>query len=128
MIALLDTHTVIWSLTDDARLGISARELIDQAKEAELAISDMTLLEISMLAKKGRIQLSGPIAGLLKDIASQFRVLPINAEIAADAMELEIPQADPFDRVIVATARKYRIDLLTKDRNIVNAQSVSTVW
>ena len=58
MRALLDTHAVLWAAEGDVRLGTSAAELLRSLKTGEAVISDITLLEIAMLAKKGRIRLS----------------------------------------------------------------------
>lgn len=43
-------------------------------------------------------------------------------------MNLKLPQSDPFDRVIVATARRLGLPLATKDRLIRKARLVPTVW
>ncbi|MGJ8641276.1 MAG: type II toxin-antitoxin system VapC family toxin [Opitutaceae bacterium] len=128
MIALLDTHAAIWALEDDARLGSAARALIESSEATDLCISDMTLLEISMLIRKGRIAGKGSEAALLQDTASKFKALPINASIAAEAFQLDLPQADPFDRIITATARYHGIKLITKDACITESKTIETVW
>lgn len=128
MKACLDTHTVLWCLADDARLGAKARKLIASSARTELGISDITLLEVSYLFSKGRIGDSGGIAPLLEKISSAFRVLPVDAEIARLALELNLPHGDPFDRVITATAKAHGVPLLTRDRSIVDSGEVKTLW
>jgi PIN domain nuclease of toxin-antitoxin system len=126
--ALLDTHAVIWCLEDSPELGRDARAKISRAEEGALAISDITLLEIAMLVSKGKLGVAGVPTTVLEEIAESFRVLPIDARIAAEAMELPLPQGDPFDRVIVATARRHSLPLITKDRLIVRSKLVPVVW
>lgn len=128
MKACLDTHAVLWSLAGDARLGSRAREIIVAAKKSDLTISDIVLLEVTMLASKGRLQLSCPPLRLLSRIAEKFRVIPISPDIAALAVSLELSHGDPFDRIIVATALVEKVPLLTRDRLIADSGQVETVW
>ncbi|MCK9589958.1 MAG: PIN domain-containing protein [Terrimicrobiaceae bacterium] len=52
---LLDTHVVVWALEDSPLLKPRARTAIAQAGWGELAISDMTLLELAMLIRRKRV-------------------------------------------------------------------------
>ena len=128
MKACLDTHAVLWSLAGDPRLGSQARGLIAHSKRPDLIISDIVLLEISYLSAKGRIEDADGIDALLAKVAESFRVIPISPEIARVALELDLPQGDPFDRVIAATAKTHSIPLLTRDRSITASGSVTTLW
>ena len=128
MKACLDTHTVLWSLAGDSRLGAAARDLISSASRTELVISDIVLLEVSYLSAKGRIEDSDGLDVLLGNIADSFRVLPISPEIASLALALDFPHGDPFDRVITATAKTHLIPLLTRDRLITGSGVVETIW
>ena len=124
---LLDTHTVIWAIGDDPRLGKAAREILVRDAE-DLAVSDITLLEVAMLAAKGRIECGVGVDAMLEMIASKVKVLTIDARIAAEAMALSLPQGDPFDRIIVATARRHRIPLVTCDRAVSESGLVEVIW
>jgi PIN domain nuclease of toxin-antitoxin system len=126
--ALLDTHAVVWAAEGDARLGPAAVELLRNLRAGEAVVSGITLLEIAMLAKKDRIRLSVPAEEYLCGIQRNFPPLPITSEIASIAMELELPQADPFDRVIVATAKHHNLPLLTRDQNITACGIIRIVW
>lgn len=126
--ACLDTHAVLWSLAGDPKLGAKARKLIAAATKMDLVISDMVLLEVAYLSAKGRIDDADGLGVLLAKIAENFRVIPINPEIARLAITLALPHGDPFDRVIAATAKAHRIPLLTRDRSIKDSGVVETVW
>ena len=126
--ALLDTHAVIWAAEGDERLGASAGELLRSLKEGEAVLSDITLLEIAMLAKKGRIELSVSAEEYLRAIQRNYPLLTITSEIASLAVDLDLPQGDPFDRTIVASAIYHKLPLLTRDKNISASGLVRTVW
>jgi len=128
MKALLDTHALIWIAEDDDRLGPNARTLAESCRLNELAVSNITLLEIAMLWQKGRISKKLPLDGTLQQVERNFIVLPINATIAADAYTLPLPQADPFDRVITATAKYHKLPLLTRDQHITDSCCIETIW
>lgn len=125
---LLDTHAVIWVLEGDARVGNAAREVLLGCEPGDCAISDITLLEISMLVEKRRIEVAMPLVEYLRAIQQRCRVLPVSAEIAADAFLIDLRQGDPFDRVIVGTARHHQLVLITRDRQIADSGLCQTVW
>lgn len=128
VIAVLDTHAVIWALENDSRLGVQARKLIEHVQTKELAISDMTLLEISILAHKKRITLKVGVDEYLRKIETIFVVVPINAAISTMTFELALPQGDPFDRTILATAVFLKLPIVTRDGNITNSKIHEVIW
>lgn len=91
-------------------------------------LSDITILEIAMLAKKGRIELTVSAQEYLRAIQRNYPPLPITSEIASMAVDLDLPQGDPFDRIIVATAMHHKLPLITRDKNIPASGLVRTVW
>lgn len=128
VIACLDTHAVLWCLQDDPRLGKQARKLIASAQRMQLIVADITLLEISYLFEKGRISDSQGLDSLLTSVNDLFRIIPITPEIASLAPRLKLPQGDPFDRLITATAKIHQVSLLTKDQAIKKSLVVKCVW
>lgn len=128
MKALLDTHAVIWAAEGDSRLGQAASALLKSMEAGEAVISDITLLEIAMLVKKGRVQISVSIREYLRALQTHYPILPITSEIAAQAMDLDLPQADPFDRILVATAQYHGLPFLTRDKNIAESRLVQVIW
>jgi len=125
---LLDTHAMIWTLMDDRRLGPNARRHIEASDRRDLLISDMTLLETAMLLRRGRVTVKLSDRAFLENAAAKFVVIPISAAIAVDAMSLDLPQGDPFDRVIAATARHEKCLLLTRDQALADAPYIRTAW
>lgn len=128
---LLDTHVVLWLLSDPARLSNAARAAIDDVRRngGGLAICGITLLEIATANLNGRISLTMSLESFLKDVEDRFVVLPISAR--ACARTLTLPEGypkDPADRVIGATALVEGMSLVTADREIRRAKVVRTIW
>lgn len=128
---LVDTHVVVWLAFDQDQISRKARTAIDDArKDADgLAISDITLWELAILASKGRIRLDISIESFLQEVESRFVVLPINGRACARAMGLPASYPkDPADRMIGATALVEGLLLLTADREIRRSRAVQTIW
>lgn len=125
---LLDTHAVLWAAENDARLGSEAAAFLRACQPGDAVISDLTLLEIAMLVKKSRVSLNVPLRDYLRGLQSNYPVLAMNADIASAAIDLNFTGADPFDRVIVATALHHDLPLATRDRAITGSKFLRTMW
>lgn len=125
---LLDTHAAFWLVIDSPKLGKKARRALQRAADGSVAISDVTLFELAQLENRGTIRLEPAAASFLGALSTRLIVLPIDGEIAADAARLSLPQGDPFDRLIVATARRHRLVLVSRDSKIQESAAVPTLW
>ena len=120
---VLDTHVLIWVMDDDTNLGAKAKRIIvDAWRDNEVGVSAITPWEIALLVEKGRLRLAREVAEWL-DVALTapgVRLLPIEPAIALDSVRLPGTfHADPADRMIVATARRWAGSLITADAAIV---------
>ena len=128
---LLDTHVVIWLAQDYRRISPKAYAAIEQARRKEhgVAVSDITLFEIALLASHGRVSFKPSVETTLSEVERQFTVLPISANIALQAYELPAAYPnDPVDRIIGATALIEDIPLVTADSQIRKSGAVPVLW
>jgi PIN domain nuclease of toxin-antitoxin system len=126
---LLDTHAAIWLALSPERLSRSAHGAIAENVSAGLALSAQSLYEIAWLVVRKRILPNGPLETFIHSLQSRFTVYPLTPTIAIAAAQLPATfPADPFDRIIAATAIVERSPLLTADRNIRRSRAVRTIW
>jgi PIN domain nuclease of toxin-antitoxin system len=127
---LLDTHILIRWLGYPKKLSHEQTRALEAAvrRGEPLAFSAVTLTEIAMLVSEGRLDLKVPLREFFADLAGNpvFQLLPVTYEIASDVALLAVLK-DPADRTIAATARVHRLDLVTSDTRIINANLVPVI-
>ena len=113
----LDTHILVLFLTGDLSSG-EYRCITDQ----NLAISDIVLWELAMLAGLGRLSMDFDDVEF-RSFLRTLTVIPISLEIARKSTQLDF-SSDPADEIIAATSVVQRIPLLTRDRRIRKSRMV----
>ena len=123
MSLLLDTHILVWWLSDRDRLSRRQRGAVETASETSpLLVSDITLWEVAMLHGLGRLRFSIPLREWLERAVAPplVRRVGVSPAIAAELADLpETFHRDPADRILLATARLLGATLVTQDRRIV---------
>lgn len=118
---LLDTHILLWRLAGSNRLSGDAVKLIDKTA-TRLVASTVSVWEVAIKwsLRKGvpeDMPLSGSDFAAALDAAG-IDVLPILPNHAAALDDLPMLHRDPFDRLLLATARVERLKLLTHDSQL----------
>lgn len=129
---VLDTHVLVWWVAKDPALSKKAKVAIDKEKAGgEIIVSSITAWEIAMLVERGRLFLSMDVESWIATAAAidAVRFLPVDNEIALKSADLPGDfHKDPADRIIVATARKLAVPLVTRDEKIRAYAHVKTIW
>ena len=123
---LLDTHIWLWSLLDPERLGKRVRQEMGNP-ENELWLSAISTWEALTLHAKGRVRLHGDLAEWVARAVAPFREAPLTHEIALAARQLPLPQQDPADRFLAATARVLDLTLVTADAGLLGLGEIATL-
>ena len=124
---LLDTHVLLWAVGEPKRLTDEARRALADTSN-DLSASAASVWEIGIKVSLGKLKLPGPVDPWLFEAAQDLDVGWISVEPtdAAAAAGLPMHHRDPFDRMLVAQARR-GFTLLTHDRSFA-AYGVPVVW
>lgn len=126
---VLDTHALVWHLTNDSRLGKNARHILEN-ENSQLIVPTLVLAEAKHIADRKRVTLS--FDDILRSVitAPQTTIFPLDVFALA-----YLPQnLDIHDGLIVATALYCReflneeIIVITYDIAITHSNLVSTMW
>jgi len=97
--------------------------------EVRVGLSSLSLYETMVAVEKGRINSSLQPEALVRRWlqASDFVRLPVTEEIVIRSRTLQFRHADPFDRMIAATAIDADIPLMTADQNLIDLAWLPTI-
>jgi len=123
---LLDTHIWLWSLRETGRLGVGVRQAMRNA-ENELWLSSISTWEALILHEKGRIHIVGDLDEWVAESTAPFLEAPLTHEIVRFSRLLPLPQRDPADRFLAATAHVLGLTLVTADANLLGLGDISTL-
>ena len=129
---ILDTHALVWWVGADPTLSRKARQVIEKEMAGgDIIISAISAWEIAMLVEREKLVLSMEVELWMATVAEieAVRMVPVDVEVSVKAVALPGEfHKDPADRMIVATARKFSIPLVTKDEKIRAYPHVKTIW
>lgn len=128
----MDTCAIIWDALNDKQLTPAARKAIQNADDhSALIISDISIWEISMLLKKGRIDIDSTAVNFI-NLFLQSRnvsVVQISPEIAQLSVNFDAEiNNDSADRIIAATSIIHNAQLVTADNNLIKSVIIDTIW
>lgn len=130
-VIMADTHVVVWLTFDPERISRRAKAAIDEARNKSdgLAISDITLLELATLVKKGRIVWTSAL-----NLFSR-RLNPVSWFYRSRGGHACAPLRFPPDILKIlpieslgATALVEGLPLLTADREIRRSKALRAIW
>jgi PIN domain nuclease of toxin-antitoxin system len=109
---LLDTHVLLWWLSDDRRLGDRARELIADP-DTTVYLSAVVMWEIRIKQAIGTLDIPADFRAVVN--AQGFTELPLTIDHTEALAALPMHHRDPFDRMLIAQARSERLTVITAD-------------
>lgn len=124
MSLLLDTHTLLWWLSDDPALKAEAREAIGQGSTV-IYVSAASAWEISIKKALGKLDSPDDLHAAL--VANHFQPLPITIVHAISAGQLPRHHDDPFDRMLIAQAQAEQLTLVTHD-TMFRPYGIPIIW
>jgi PIN domain nuclease of toxin-antitoxin system len=131
-VIVLDTHALVWWVNGDDALSKKAKAAIERELDGgQIILSAISAWEIAMLVEREKLVLSMDVASWLTTVSAidAVRFVPVDVEIGLKSIDLPGEfHKDPADRMIVATARKLAVPLVTRDEKIRVYKHVKTIW
>jgi PIN domain nuclease of toxin-antitoxin system len=115
MKALLDTHTFLWAILDDARLSRRAQQIFTGPNDLWLSVA--SIWEILLKIRAGKLPLPEPAGPYLirKMAENRVEVLPITLDHVLKIESLPVHHRDPFDRILIAQSLEEKLPLVSAD-------------
>ena len=125
---LLDTHALLWWLTDDSRLSSAAYRAIEDASN-DVLVSAASAWEIAIKYQSGKLPEARPVTNDLASLLllEGFEPLPITVDDGLRAGALPGHHHDPFDRMLIAQAISHNLTL-NSNETIFDSYGVRRLW
>ena len=125
---LLDTH--VWIQSAESPLGLNARirrELVRSTNE--LYLSPVSIWEAQQLVRRNRVRLKRGFREWLEVVFERtpIREAPFTFQVAKEATSIHLPQPDPGDLFLAATAIVYDLTLVTADPQLLELKGLKTL-
>lgn len=125
---LLDTHTFLWFIADDRRLGRKAKRRIEDARN-ESFLSLASVWEMAIKVGIGKLRLVDSLEDVVDRGArdSGIALLPITKAHVLAVASLPELHHDPFDRLLAVQAKHEAMTIVARDP-CFDAYRVPRVW
>ena len=124
---LLDTHAVIWFITDNSVLPANSKISIQNPRN-NCFVSLASLWEMAIKYSIGKLQLTSDLEALFSIIEkSGLSTLPISKKHIITSSKLELHHRDPFDRLIIAQAQAEDLSIITRDPQF-EKYNIKIIW
>lgn len=126
MKGLLDTHVLLWSLFEPARLPEAVKSSLLDSRN-DICVSTISFWEMSLKYSIGKLDLKGALPDDMPAIVTQsgFRIITLTDQESASFHQLpKLSHADPFDRMLIWQAISQNLTMISKDDRFSEYQSV----
>ena len=124
---LLDTSVVIWYLEGYNHVPNKIKTILRDPQNI-LYISIVSAWEITIKLCVKKLDIHFSLDDLFETIkAKNFKLLPIKQKHLNINLDLQMLHNDPFDRLLIATAKSEKLTIITSDRNI-HRYDVDSIW
>ena len=121
MTYLLDTHYMLWSITDSKKLSEKAKEVISNPANT-IIVSAVSFWEVSLKVSLGKLEIIG---GLFPEdlpeacLKTGFSIIKLSAQDSSTFYNLKaVYHKDPFDRMLIWQAIKNNYSVISADINV----------
>jgi PIN domain nuclease of toxin-antitoxin system len=125
---LLDTHVLLWILSDDKRLSNQAKVQFLDTKNM-IYLSMASIWEMSIKISLNKLKLKSSLETLVDEhvTGNDINLLTIESAHIYPLQKLPFHHRDPFDRLIVSQALYEKMPIISSDKNF-DLYSVERIW
>lgn len=117
---LLDTHILIWFLTDNPKLNPTVKAILADESH-EFFFSTESIREMILKVKTGKLTLPADIDILIFELQDTYgiRLLTVKPKHLKQLYVLQTPAThkDPFDHLLICQTIADKLTLVSADRN-----------
>ena len=127
---VIDTHTLLWYVTNDKQLSSRVEKILDEAHHTVnsiILLPSIVLMEAIDVLEKGKVSYQIDVFLNAIQNGEQYELAPITWEIIEAYRKIHTA-LEIHDRLIVATAMQSNARILTKDANISKLYQQLVVW
>lgn len=125
---LLDTHTLLWIVTDNARLSEVATAIYLDS-ENDLFLSAASIWEMAIKINVGKLHFDYPLKEFIRRhvFGNAIKIMDIQLDHLYPVETLPHHHRDPFDRLIITQAMIENIPILSAD-DAFDQYPVHRIW
>ena len=112
---LLDTHILLWWLTEPGGLSKEAGKTINNGGNV-VYVSATVIWEMVIKKSLGKLEMPDNIEKILQ--LNNFNLLPVTVAHSLGVDKLPHHHRDPFDRMLIAQAMHEKLTLVSRDPQI----------
>ncbi len=129
---LLDTHTLIWAITEPQKLSDTVRAILEDT-DNDIVVSAVSFWEIALKYGIQKLTLTGLTPDDFPKAATEtgFRLIDLNGITAASYYQLSATyHRDPFDRMLIWQALQHNYRLISKNgmMNKYESEGLTVIW
>jgi PIN domain nuclease of toxin-antitoxin system len=120
---LLDTHTLIWYIQGNEKLG-EKNKLIIENPENRKYFSIASIWEMALKINSGKLQISQPLQFF---IPLEIELVSIKLDHIYQLERIPFLHKDPFDRLIISTSITENFFVMSIDENF-EKYDINLIW
>jgi len=125
---LLDTHTLLWIIDENARLSEKSRSIfLDMTND--IYLSSASLWELSIKVSLNKIEINNTFENFIQDhvLGNDIKIMKIELPHIIRVSKIPFHHRDPFDRMIIAQSIEDNIPVISGDK-IFDRYLSNRIW
>lgn len=129
---LLDTHVLLWAISERKKLSAPVRAILDDINNT-IFVSSISFWEIALKFSINKLNITGVLPDEVPGLSLEmgFQLISLNSDESASYHKLTITaHKDMFDRMLIWQAIQRNLIFISKDDSIAQYSSVGlkTLW